>query len=90
MPDQAETDRRLLGCDAVALREFLAFMFQQRYTKSTTARKLASLRSFFRLLVRCGELTVSPMSAIRTPKQEKRLPKCLDIDQITRLLDAPW
>lgn len=88
-PDPAISDRLLLSCDAVAFREFLAFMFQQRYTKSTTARKLASLRSFYRLLVRSGDLPVSPMSAIRTPKQEKRLPKCLDIDQISRLLEAP-
>ena len=88
-PEATVLDRALLGCDAVALREFLAFLFQQRYTKSTTARKLASLRSFYRLLVRGGDLPVSPMSGIRTPRQEKRLPKCLDIDQINRLLEAP-
>lgn len=85
----ADAAPRLLACDAVSLREFLAFMFQQRYTKSTTARKLASLRSFYRWLVRRGDLEASPMSAIRTPRQEKRLPKCLDAGQIDRLLAAP-
>lgn len=87
--EASDADRRLLACDAVALREFLAFMFQQRYSKSTTARKLASLRSFYRFMVRRGDLEASPMSAVRTPRQEKRLPKCLDKDQIERLLEAP-
>ena len=82
-------DEKLRGCDGVMVREFLAFMFAQRYTKSTTARKLASLRSFYRYQVRRGALEVNPLSTVRTPRQEKRLPKCLDIEQIERLLEAP-
>src|SRR5918992_1362361 len=34
-------------------------------------------------------LSVNPLSTIRTPKQEKRLPKCLDLEQVQKLLDAP-
>ena len=34
-------------------------------------------------------LSVHPLSTIRTPKQEKRLPKCLDLEQVQKLLDAP-
>src|SRR5437763_16002435 len=34
-------------------------------------------------------LSVNPVSTIRTPKQEKRLPKCLDLEQVQKLLDAP-
>ena len=82
-------DEKLVACDGVMVREFLAFMFAQRYTKSTTARKLASLRSFYRYQVRRGALEVNPLSTVRTPRQEKRLPKCLDIEQIERLLEAP-
>src|SRR5205814_4769506 len=33
--------------------------------------------------------SVNPLSTIRTPKQEKRLPKCLDLEQVQKLLDAP-
>ena len=82
-------DEKLRRCDGLMVREFLAFMFAQRYTKSTTARKLASLRSFYRYQVRRGALEVNPLSTVRTPRQEKRLPKCLDIEQIERLLEAP-
>jgi integrase/recombinase XerC len=87
----AETslDSRQLSCDPMVVREFLAYLYGQNYTKSTTARKLATLRSFYKFLVRRGMLSVNPLSTIRTPKQEKRLPKCLDLEQVQKLLDAP-
>ena len=87
--DFEAADARLLACDSVGVREFLAYMFAKRYAKSTTARKLASLRSFYRFNVRRGTLEVSPLSTVRTPRQEKRLPRCLDVEQIERLLAAP-
>jgi integrase/recombinase XerC len=73
----------------LAIREFLAYLYGQNYTKSTTARKLATLRSFYKFLIRRGLVSVNPLSTIRTPKQEKRLPKCLDLEQVQKLLDAP-
>src|SRR5580698_6129242 len=82
-------DARQLACDPMQVREFLAYLYGQNYTKSTTARKLATLRSFFKFLVRRGLLSVNPLSTIRTPKQEKRLPKCLDLEQVQKLLEAP-
>ena len=59
------------------------------YSKSTMARKLASLRSFYKHLVRTGRLPASPVSVLRTPRQDRRLPKFLDIQQINALLAAP-
>jgi integrase/recombinase XerC len=47
------------------------------------------LRSFYKFLIRRGQVSVNPLSTIRTPKQEKRLPKCLDLEQVQKLLDAP-
>jgi integrase/recombinase XerC len=82
-------DQRQIACEAMTIREFLAYLYAQNYTKSTTARKLATLRSFYKFLMRRGQVSVNPLSTIRTPKQEKRLPKCLDLDQVQRLLDAP-
>src|SRR5206468_6216911 len=46
-------------------------------------------RSFYKFLIRRGQLSVNPLSTIRTPKQVKRLPKCLDLEQVQKLLDAP-
>ncbi|MGF1634678.1 MAG: tyrosine recombinase XerC [Phycisphaerae bacterium] len=84
-----ELDARLTGAPGVLVREFLAYLHAQNYTKSTTARKLATLRSFYKFLIRRGEVSASPLAGIRTPKQEKRLPKCLDLEQVQRLLEAP-
>src|SRR5438477_5321829 len=84
-----QVDERQLKCEPLTIREFLAYLYAQNYTKSTTARKLATLRSFFKFLIRRGLVSVNPLSTIRTPKQEKRLPKCLDLEQVQKLLDAP-
>lgn len=84
-----EIDQRFLKVEPLNVREFLAYLYGQNYTKSTTARKLATLRSFYKFAIRRGLLSVHPLSTIRTPKQEKRLPKCLDLEQVQRLLDAP-
>jgi integrase/recombinase XerC len=82
-------ENRLVACKPEVIREFLAYLHGQNYTKSTTARKLATLRSFFKFLIKRGRCGESPLSGIRTPKQEKRLPKCLDLDEVQRLLEAP-
>lgn len=88
-PSGMSIDERALRCEPLIVREFLAYLYAQNYTKSTTARKLATLRSFYKFLIRRGQLSVNPLSTIRTPKQEKRLPKCLDLEQVQKLLDAP-
>ena len=93
-PDSAklspqQVDEKAIKCEPLTIREFLAYLYGQNYTKSTTARKLATLRSFYKFLIRRGIVAASPLTTIRTPKQEKRLPKCLDLDQVQKLLDAP-
>ena len=84
-----QLDEKQTKCEPLTIREFLAYLYAQNYTKSTTARKLATLRSFYKFLIRRGVVGVNPLSTIRTPKQEKRLPKCLDLEQVQKLLDAP-
>lgn len=75
--------------DHLALRKFLAEMKSKNYSKRTVARKLASLRTFFKFLYREGHITVNPITAIKTPKLDKTLPVFLDVDKVARLLDAP-
>lgn len=82
-------DELQVKCEPLTIREFLAYLYGQNYTKSTTARKLATLRSFYKFLIRRSLVSVNPLSTIRTPKQEKRLPKCLDLEQVQKLLEAP-
>src|SRR5688572_22652186 len=85
----ASVDEKHVKAEPLQIREFLAYLYAQNYTKSTTARKLATLRSFYKFLIRKGVCTINPLATIRTPKQEKRLPKCLDLEQVQKLLDAP-
>ena len=90
IPDSpASLDEKQAKVEPLQIREFLAYLYAQNYTKSTTARKLATLRSFYKFLIRKGTVATSPLAQIRTPKQEKRLPKCLDLEQVQKLLEAP-
>ena len=52
------------------------------------ARKLSSLRSFFRYLFKHGVILENPADMILTPKQEKHIPAYLPVDEMFRLLDA--
>lgn len=71
------------------LRRYLAHMKEKNYSKRTIARKLASLRSFFKFLYREGYLKTNPASSIATPKLEKKLPLFLDVDEVVKLIEAP-
>ncbi|MDD5421849.1 MAG: site-specific integrase, partial [Candidatus Omnitrophica bacterium] len=77
------------GIDHIALRKFLAEMRARNYSKRTIARKLASLRSFFRFLYREGLIKTNPITAISTPKFDKKLPVVLDVSRIAKLIQSP-
>ncbi len=86
---EESADHRLTHADVNTVRGYLAFLNEQNYSKATAARKLATLRSFYKFLVRRGRVEISPVAAIRTPKQEKRLPRFLTPEQINTLLNTP-
>ncbi len=81
--------QKLCEVDTEKVKSFLAYLGMQNYSKSTIARKLATLRSFYKFCMRRGYVSEHPLASIRTPKQEKRLPKYLELDDITRLLNTP-
>jgi integrase/recombinase XerC len=80
-----ERNRRLLAVDTDLVRLFMSKLRDRNYCKSTVARKLATLRSFYKFVVRREYTGSNPVTPIRTPKQEKRLPKFLDVEQIEKL-----
>jgi len=86
---EVSVQQKLRDVTPEQVKEFLAFLGTQSYSKSTVARKLATLRSFFKFCLRRGYVKVHPLAAIRTPKQEKRLPKFLELNDINRLLSTP-
>ena len=55
----------------------------------TLQRRLSSIRSFCRYLVSENKLGANPANAISAPRSKRQLPKTLDADQVSRLLDAP-
>lgn len=75
--------------DTLLIRGFLAELHRASLRKSSTARKLASLRTFFRYLCREGILENNPARALLSPRLEKRVPLHLREDQAKLLLDVP-
>ena len=79
----------ILTADIELIRGFLAHLSDMQYSAATMARKIATLRSFHRWLERQKLIANNPMVMIRTPRQNKRLPKAIDVEQVERLLAAP-
>src|SRR5579875_2744946 len=74
--------------DARRLRSYAAWLGTRGYAASTVARRLASLRSFYRYQRRSGAVGADPTSGLRSPKQPKRLPRPLGADEVARLLES--
>ncbi len=84
-----EKRNSLESINHLLLRRFLAVLRSKNYSKTTIARKLASIRSFFKFLIREGELVSNPFEMLRTPKQDKKLPHFLSISEVDILLETP-
>ncbi len=82
-------DKEIETVDHLVLRRFLAELRTKSYSKRTVARKLASLRSLFRFLFREGHIKKNPITAVLTPKLDKKLPVFLDEAKIETLLRKP-
>src|SRR5581483_8493855 len=64
-------------------------LLHRRNKKSSIGRKLSTLKSFFRFLLREGEVERDPAALISSPKQEQPLPTHLIVDDMFRLLETP-
>ncbi|MEW6661226.1 MAG: tyrosine recombinase XerC [Bacillota bacterium] len=70
------------------VRSFLAILLKKQAAKTTVARKLAALRSFYKYLRKEGLYNCNPVRSISTPRQERRLPNFLEPHQLQPLLDG--
>ena len=84
-----KTPLRAKYIDRLTIRRFLVFLQRRGLSSTTVARKLATLRSFFRFLCREEYLEVNPARGTRTPKVTKRLPEFLDLKEVFALLESP-
>jgi len=75
--------------DHLTIREWLATLHTANKSKSSIARKLAALRTFFQFLVREGMLELNPAKLVATPKLEKKLPNHLSIEEAVRFIESP-
>jgi integrase/recombinase XerC len=82
-------DPRPQEIDHLLIRGFLADLHRRGLKKTSSARKLAALRSLFRHLCREGRLETSPARPLLTPRREKRIPSVLDERQVALLLEMP-
>ncbi len=88
---QTETrlEQLIISATTEDVRSYMVVLNDKQYSPSTTARKLATLRSFYKFLVKRSYITGNPVTAVRTPKQEKKLPKFLEYEDVKRLLETP-
>ena len=71
------------------LRGYVAALHESGYAKTTIARRLASLRSFFRFGQREGWMESNPAKPLRSPRKGRSLPHFLSAEDIGRLLSEP-
>ena len=74
--------------DVSQLRNYVAYLHECGYARSTVARRLACLRSFFRYCKREGICETNPAKPLRTPRAGRKLPHFLTTEEVGRLLSA--
>lgn len=70
-------------------RAYLRFLGRNQLGQAAIQLRFSALRSFYRFLVRRGDLESSPVKNLSLPKLPKRLPRFLTVDQMLALLEAP-
>lgn len=88
-PVDGSTEHVMIHADAMVIRGFLTHLDGFGYSAATTARKIATLRSFYKWMLKRAIIQSNPMVLIRTPKQTKRLPKAMSVEQVDKLLGMP-
>jgi integrase/recombinase XerC len=73
--------------NGLSIRGYLGFLHRKN-SKTTIARKLSAIRSFFNYLVKRGATADNPAGMVRTPKRGQTIPNYLSVDDMFRLLDS--
>src|ERR1041384_513278 len=75
--------------DHLTIREWLSSLHSDHKKKTSIARKLAALRTFFQFLVREEVLESNPAKLVATPRKDKKLPVHLSIEDAIRFIETP-
>ena len=71
------------------LRDYLYHLMENSYARTSIARKLSAIRSFYKYLQREEMVSVSPAASISSPKLDRKLPVFLSQEETARLVEAP-
>ena len=74
--------------DRLTIREWMASLHGD-HKKTSVARKLASLRTFFQFLIREGIIESNPAKMVATPKIERKIPNHLSMEEAVRFVESP-
>jgi tyrosine recombinase XerC len=75
--------------DKNVLRDYLYLLMEAEFARTSIARKLSAVRSFYKYLQREELVSVSPAATISSPKLDRKLPEFLSQEETTRLVEAP-
>jgi len=75
--------------DHLTIRAYLAHLARRKLSRSSIARHLSALRTFFKFLMREGHMEANPARTVTTPKREKHLPSVMQPSDIALLLEQP-
>lgn len=85
---QKEGGVKFQDVSSVMIRGYMGLL-HKRYEKTSIARQISAIRSFFRFLCREGILEANPADLVSTPKLPKKLPTILSVDAVFHLIQAP-
>ena len=75
--------------DNLTIRAYLAHLARRKLSRASVARHLSAMRTFFRYLMREGQVDANPARVVATPKREKHLPSVLQPADVALLLEQP-
>src|SRR5207249_9650687 len=75
--------------DHIFIRDFLGHLYERKLEKTSVARKLACLRTFFKFLVRDSRLKSNPAELISSPRLPKKLPSYLSEKEAAAVVEMP-
>ena len=84
---KVDAEKNLVTADADLVRSWMVYLMEKGRSVATVNRKLSSLRSFYRFLLRRRVVDLDPMLKVVGPKKQKTLPSFLRVQEMDRLLD---
>ena len=78
-----------LDVDYEFIKGYLMQLYNRKLSRNSVARKLSSLRSFYKYLFNNELIKTNPFKYVKTPKKEKRLPKYLGIEDLEIIFNTP-